>query len=156
MSILLSFYHWLAGKTNHLHIQSTLKLQLWRNDSNSPLRLCHTDDKPVGLWDLGAPSHIPLSAACCAGIVAGSVAGGCLLRTLPSSLRLAGLHLDFYWLHTRVFLLLSSLRLWASGDLWDLRTPKHQALLCQPCCDTDLLGLCPVWVVEATWELILS
>lgn len=100
MSILLSFYHWLAGKTNHLHIQSTLKLQLWRNDSNSPLRLCHTDDKPVGLWDLGAPSLIPLSAACCAGIVAGSVAGGCLLRTLPSSLWLAGLRLDFYWLHT--------------------------------------------------------
>jgi len=28
------------------------------------------------------------------------VAGGCLLRTLPSSLQLAGLHLDFYWLHT--------------------------------------------------------
>lgn len=151
MSILLRFYHWLAGKTNHLHIQSTLKLQLGHNDSNSPLRLCHTDDKPVGLWVLGAPPLIHLSAACSAGIVAEVWLAAACSEPCPAHSSWLG-----FTLTSTGCTPLSLLPLVIPQAL-SLRGPMGSSGSSLPALLWHwLAGSVPHVVVEATWELILS
>lgn len=128
MSILLSFYHWLAGEdkppTYPVHFKASALTQ-WFQQS---LEVVSHRWQACGLWDLGAPSLSPwVLPVLRASWLAVWLADCC--QNPAQLLRLAGLHLDFYWLHTPESSSSCHLRLWASRDLWDLRTPKHQALL---------------------------